>query len=243
MASLNSLHMRSLAAQTTGLRVVDDTPVALRIINSAGKAVTHVIVTAATGIELHDADGTETITWVGGATNYTTVGALVDKINSTSNWKAKVLDSLRSQILTATNVIGGTLVANTKDGELGYDVLLDTSTSFTVPIRCTYDRTAGDIITKVGHRVKLVNFEYVLNVGTAAANKVRIYEWDPVAFTETQIWQAASVKSTTTVTAYDFSKAPITAKEGNDLVVLVTDAASLADAATTNYLQVLYTRE
>jgi hypothetical protein len=79
-------------------------------------------------------------------------------------------------------------------------------------------------------------------VGTAAANKVRIYETDPVTLTETQIWQGASVQSTTTVTSLDFSKAPITVKEGNDLVVLVTDAASIS-AASTNYIQALYIRE
>lgn len=242
MASLNSLQMRALTAQTTSILVAEDGAVALRIVNSAGKVVTHVIVTTATGIELHDSDGTETITWAGGATNYTTLGALADKINSTSNWKCKILDSLRSQILTSNNLVAGTLTANTKNGEVGYDVMLDTTTSFTFPIRCTYDRTAGNLITKVGHRVKLVNFEYVLNVGTAAANMVKIYEWDPVLFTETQIWGTASVDSTSTVTTADFSKAPVTAKEGNDLIVLVTDAAAITHA-TTNYIQAVYTRE
>lgn len=239
MASLNSLQMRSLAAQTTGIRVAEDEPVALRITHVDDAAVTSVVVTSATNLVLTDADATSTFTFGSG---YGTLGLLVDGINATANWKAKILDGLRATLTTASNLVGGTLTANSKNGEWGYDVMLDTTTTFTFPIRCTYDRTAKGLLPSSGHRVKLVNFEYVLNVGTAAADMVKIYEWDPVEKTETQIWQAASVDSTSTVTSFDFSKGPITAKEGNDLIVLVTDAAAITDA-TTNYLQALYIRE
>jgi hypothetical protein len=238
MASLNSLKMRSLAAQTTGIRNTEDAAVAMRITNP-GHAVTHVIVAADT-IELHDSSGTDTIT----LSTTGTLGAVVDAINALPNWRCKLLDSLRSQICTTNSTLmAGTLTANTKYGEVGYDVLLSTTVAFTYPIRVTYDRTAGNLLPAGGHRVKLVSFDYVLDVGAAAANMVKIYEWDPILRIETQIWQAASVDSTTTVTSADFSKAPITAKEGNDLIVLVTDAASITSAATTNYIQALYIRE
>lgn len=240
MASLNSLQIRNLAAQTTGIRVAEDQPVAFRITHIANCAVTSVAVTTGTSCVLTDADGATTILF----NAYTTVGAVVDKINSTSNWRAKVLDSLRTQITTGANTLvnNAGLTANFKYGEYGYDVLLDTTVSFVFPVRCTYDRSAGNLAPRGGHRVKLVNFEYVMNVGTAAADKVRIYEWDPVLKTETQIFSAPSVDSTSTVTTHDFSKAPITAKDGNDLIVMVTDATAITDAAT-NYLQALYVRE
>lgn len=239
MASLNSLQMRALAASTTGIRNTEDAAVAIRITNPS-KQVTSVVTTADT-IALTDSDGLTTVTLSTSAT----MGVVVDTINATANWKAKLLDCTRSQITTtgSTLIVNAGLTANYKNGEWGYDVLLSTTVAFTYPIRITYDRSAGNIRPAGGHRVKLVSFDYVLNVGTAAANKVKILEWDPILRTETQIWQAASVQSTTTVTSADFSKAPLTAKEGNDLIVLVTDAASITSAATTNFIQALYVRE
>ena len=238
MASLNSLQIRALTAQTTGLRYAEDEPTALRIVHTADAAITSVIVTTATNIILIDADGTTTSTF---ATDGT-LGAVADRINASANWQCKILDGLRTTLTTASNFVTGTLTADSKNGEWGYSVMLDTTTTFTFPIRCTYDRTGGSILPSSGHRVKLVSFEYVLDVDTAAADMVKIYEWDPVLKTETQIWQAASIDSTSVVTSEDFSKAPITAKEGNDLIVLVTDAAAITDAGT-NYIQALYTRE
>ena len=231
--------MRALSAQTTGIRYADGKPVALKITHAGLTAVTSVTVVTGTGITLIDAAGTSgSIAFA----TYTTLGALADYINSLANWDCKILDGLRTTLTSASNLVDGAITAATDDGEVSYKVLLDTTTTFTYPIRCTYDRSVGNVKPKGGHRVKLVGFDYVLNVGTAAANKVRIYETDPVTLTETQIWQGASVQSTTTVTSLDFSKAPITVKEGNDLVVLVTDAASVA-AAATNYIQALYIRE
>ena len=243
MASLNSLKMRALTARTTGIRYADSGPVALRIIHIGTAAVTSVITTTGTAIVLTDATNTVTADFAG-TLSLGTLGAVADYINSTSNWKCKILDGLRTTLTTANNLVGAptTATANQMEDEWGYDINLNTTTTFTYPIRCTYDRTAGNVRPKGGHRVKLVGFDYLLNVGTAAANMVKIYETDPVTLTETQIWQGASVKSTTTVTSLDFSKAPITVKEGNDLVLLVTDAASIA-AASTNYIQALYTRE
>lgn len=230
--------MRQLAAQTTGIRVAEDGPVALRIVHVGTAAITSVVVTTATNIVLTDADGATTSTF---ATD-TTLGAVADRINASNNWRCKILDALRSTLTTASNLVAGTLTANVKNGESGYDVMLDTTTAFTFAVRATYDRSALDLKPANGHRVKVNSFEYVLDVGTAAADKVRVYEWDPVLKTETQIFSAASVDSTSTATSHDFTKAPITAKEGNDLIVLITDAASITDAST-NYLQVLYTRE
>ena len=230
--------MRSLAAQTTGIRIVEDGAVALRIIHTSTDAITSVVVTTATDIVLTDA--TETVTSTFATDN--TLGEVADRINASAHWRCKILDGLRTTATDASNLVAGTLTANSKLGEWGYDVMLDTTTTFTFPIRCTYDRTAGSTFPASGHRVKLVSFEYVLDVGTAAADKVRVYEWDPVLKTETQVWGAASVDSTSTATSFDFSKAPLAAKEGNDLIVLVTDAASITDAVT-NYLQALYIRE
>jgi hypothetical protein len=239
MASLNSLQIRALTAQTTGIRVTDGTPVALRITHVSADAVTSVAVTTGTSIVLTDAAAATTVDFA----TYATLGAVADKINNLANWRCKLLDGLRTMVTTANIVTTNAgLTANSSYGEYGYDVLLDSTVAFTMPIRITYDRSASRNKPNSGHRVKLNEVDYVMNVGTAAADMVQIWEWDPVLRTETQIWQGASVDSTSTVTTLDFSKAPITSKEGNDLIVLVTDAASFT-AASTNYLQALYTRE
>jgi hypothetical protein len=237
MASLNSLQTRALAAQTTGIRVVEDGPIAFRIIHTSTASAV-VASNAATLVLTDGVNGATTVTY--GAT--TTLGAVVDKINGTADWKAKLLDGYRSKDISAGNCfITGTLTANAKYGEIGYDVYLDTTNAFLFAVRATYDRSASDNKPK-GHRVKIDTFEYVMNVNAAAADMVKIYEWDPVLKTETEIWQAPSVDSTSTVTSFDFSKAPMTAKEDCDLIVVVTDASAITDAST-NYLQVLYTRE
>ena len=239
MASLNSLQMRALAAQTTGLRIAEDEGVALRITHKKANLVTHVIVSA-DGIELHDADGTLAS---GSLATLATLGAVADWINDQPNWDCRLLDALRATVTTVgSTLITGTISATQLNGEWGYSIMLDSTLAFTFAIRCAYDRTVGNGIPLAGHRVKLVSFEYVLNVNAAAADKVRIYEWDPVLRTESQIWQAASTDNTATVTTHDFSKAPITAKEGNDLIVYITDAGSITNAST-NYLQALYIRE
>lgn len=241
MASLDSLQIRALTAQTTGIRVVDNTAVALRITH-LGLNTLPVVTTTANTLVLTDGVGGANVTTITLAAGTATLGRLVDEINATASWQAKVLDGLKSQTLAvaSTLVVNAAHTVNTKNGEAGYDVLLNTSVAFTFPIRCTYDRTAGSILPSASHRVKIVSIDYNLNVGLAAAGMVKIYEWDPSTRVETQIWQAASVD--TVNTSFDFSNAPITAKDGGDLIVLVTDATAIV-AAATNFLQVLYTRE
>lgn len=242
MASLNSLQIRALAAQTTSIRNGEDAAVALRIVHTSTVAVTSVVVNADT-IVLTDADGANTIT----LSTSGTMGSVVDKINALANWKAKLLDSTRAQVTTVnSSLITGTKTANSKLGEFGYDILMSNTNCFTYAIRCTYDRTAKGLLPAGGHRVKLASFNYNLNVGAAAADMVKVLEWDPVLRTETQIFSAASVDSTggaTTGASFDFSKAPITAKEGNDLIVLVTDASAITSDAADNFLQAVYVRE
>lgn len=237
MASLDSLQIRDLAAQSTGIRYVDDGPIALRIVHTGTAAVTSVTCTTATNLVLIDADGTTTSTF---ATD-TDLGKVADRINASANWKCKILDGLRATATNASNFLENAAVtANVLNDELGYSLHLDTSATDDFLIRCTYDRTAQGLLPASGHRVKLVKFEYNLDVSAAEAAAVRVYEWDPVLKTETLIWSAASVDAT--LTTHDFTKGPITAKEGNDLVILVTDATSITDAAG-NYLQAIYVRE
>ena len=237
MPSLNSLQTRDLASQTTSIRYEDDGPIALRIKHVGTSAVTSVTCTTATNLVLIDADGTTTSTF---ATD-TTLGAVADTINAAANWECKILDGLRTTTTDSSEFLeNAAITADVVNDEMGYTVHLDTSVAIASFIRCTYDRTAGNLLPASGHRVKLNKFEYNENVHSAEAGAVRVYEWDSVRRTETLIWSAASVDAT--LTTHDFSKGPITAKEGNDLVIMITDGTSLTDDSA-NYLQAIYTRE
>ncbi|KKL27052.1 hypothetical protein LCGC14_2389040 [marine sediment metagenome] len=236
MASLNSLQARALAAQSTAIRNVDDLSHGLRIIHTSTAAITSVTCTTATNLVLIDADGTTTSTFSGDST----LGAVADTINASSNWKCKILDGLRATASASGFVENTTVTASTEHGELGYTLHIDNDSLDDYLLRCTYDRAVGVNMPLVGHRVKLVKFTYNVDVNGALAGAVRIYEWDPRDRTETLIWAAASVDATETT--HDFSKAPITAKEGNDLVILITDTTSITDSGD-NFLQAIYVRE
>jgi len=237
MSSLNSLQTRALASQTTSIRYVDDGPIALRIKHVGTSAITSVTCTTATNLVLIDADGTTTSTF---ATD-TTLGAVADRINAAANWECKILDALRTTTTNGSELLeNAAITADVVNDEMGYTIHIDTDVVFASFIRCTYDRTAGNLLPASGHRVKLVKFEYNEDVSAAEAGAVRIYEWDRERRTETLIWSAASVDAA--LTTHDFSKGPITAKEGNDLVIMVMDTTSLTTAAG-NYLQAIYVRE
>ena len=87
--------------------------------------------------------------------------------------------------------------------------------------------------------MKIEGITYRANISGATLNGVRIYSYNPVSQTETQIWGTTSVDDT--ATSIDFSKNPITSGDNEELVVRVTDSA-ISDAIT-NFLQVDYVRE
>lgn len=237
MASLDFLNVRSLAAQNTVGRVVDDTPVAIRISHPGAEAVTSVTIVTATSLALVDADGTSTLAFA----TYTTVALLADAINALDNWECKVLDGLRTDA-TASKFVDGAITSSSLNGETIWDVKVDTSGLDSMTYRCTYDRNVSETKPKGSHRVKLQEISYNVDVSAGAANGVRIYEWDAANKTETQIWQALSVDATVTTINFASGNGMITSGDGNDLIVRVIDGTSITDSAN-NFLQCCYIRE
>lgn len=235
MASKEQALTRSLAKRGFSAFVRDDAnyttnaPIPLRIRYVGTSTVTSVVVTAATGIVLTPASGS-TVT-VAFATQ-DTMGKVADFINQTPDWECKVLDALRSDA-SASTLVAGTISASTYDGVSYYDIESDTST---VPggytYRCTPNRHTDERKVKGSHRVHLREIRYNANVGTAAADKVQV--WECKGTTETQVYSALSVDSTgstnsdtsiTWASGYGY----LTGADGADLVVRVTDAASITD--------------
>jgi len=231
----------STIKQHVSATVVDDTPVAMRLKYIGSGTVTSVVVTTATDVVLVTSDGeTETFAFA----TYTSVGALVDAINASNYWKVKLLDALRTDKIADCLVDGAITISSTGV----YDVLVDTSTcldsdaAHVMTYRVTYDRGFGKSALLNGHRVRLQEFVYNVNVNAASANGVRVYEWDSKKKTETQIFRRASVDATETEINFADGRGMIDAEFGNDLIIRIADATSITDAAA-NFLQVSYIKD
>jgi len=235
MASLDTLQTRNLAAKGSIGQVKTDTPVAIRLRYIGTGTVTSVTVTTATNIVMVTSDGgTDTYTFAA----YTTVGALVDAINADGIFEAKVLDSLRSYATASQFVTGAITSTSFLDGAgtstTVWDVKVDTSAAFYFAYRLTYDRgfLKGH---KKNHRVILQQIKYAINMGTAAADSVQVWEIDGTV--ESQKLGYLSVDTTATTINWASGEGELAANDGNDLVILVKDAAALADV-NTNYLEI-----
>ncbi|MFA5376199.1 MAG: hypothetical protein WC455_10690 [Dehalococcoidia bacterium] len=207
-------------------QLTNDQSVGLRIRNKAGLSVTSVTVTTATDITLIDSAGTTAVDWA----TYTTMGAVADKINSTTSWECKLLDVERS--LTPVNaLVTGVVSAAVVEGVGGvYDAKLDTSAALRYAYCLTPNRAVGKEAAK-GKKVVAKKFNYALNVGTAAAASVLVIKRKGTV--EETILSVASVDTTGT-TVFDVSSAAnfagLTADNDAELLFVVKDAGSIADA-------------
>jgi hypothetical protein len=228
MGSLDGLKTRRLLRRGQIVQWGTDGPVAIRLRNKAGKAVTSVTVTTGTNIVLIDSVGTTTVAFA----TYTTIGAVVGAINATADWEAKALDALLSQASTSTLLDGAITVGTDGNGNAVYDVKQDTSTGLQIAVCLSPFRSFDN---PKGHRVNLVKLEYAVNMGTAAVNSAQL--WLRKDGVESQVFGALSVDTTdTTVFDYTGGTYEFSGKDDEEMIFIVKDAATLSDA-TTNYVQ------
>jgi hypothetical protein len=233
MASLDSLLTRKALAQGIVLQDGTDEPVALRLRYVGTGSVTSVTVTTGTNIVMVTTDG-GTDTYAFGT--FTTLGALADAINADGIFEAKILDDLRSSA-TATQYVNGAITAGTDaNGVVVWDVRVDTSAALRIPVALTANRD----FDQPKRRVDLKEIVYSVNMGTAAADSVQI--WRRRGTVETKIMGLLSVDTTETTIRFANGEGSITGREGDEIIVLVKDAATLADAAG-NFVRVVGTIE
>ncbi|MCK5616262.1 hypothetical protein KAR91_81120 [Candidatus Pacearchaeota archaeon] len=233
MASKDSLQIRELNKKGVVGHVVTDTPVGIRIIHTApGVAVTSVTTTAATGIILIDADGTTTITFAAS----TTMAAVAAAISAATNWEAIVLDALGS-LASDDNLVGEAITASTVEGVTVWDANVDTSVALQLAYRLSKNRVPGTNKPKGSTVIDLKEIKYSVNMGTAAVDSVQIWSISP-AGVETQLQGILSVDTTATTINWASGQSFLSGGDGHDIVVLIKDAATLADAAG-NYLDVM----
>lgn len=224
MSSLDALRTRYYAAQGTVIQAGTDAPVAIRLrALAAAGAVTSVTVTTATDIVMVTAGGgTDTYTFA----SYATIGALADAINKDGIFEAKVLDALRS-LASDDFLLAGAITAGTDaNGVRVWDVKTDTSASLQIAVALTPFRNFD---APKNRRPKLQEVVYSVNMGTAAADSVQI--WRRRGTVETQVFGALSVDTTLTTINFASGQGVITGQDGDEFIVLVKDAATLADAA------------
>ena len=239
MGSLDSAEIRSKQAHEHSSRIVADGPVAFKMKYTGIGSVTSVTVTAATNIVLVTVNaGTTTTDTIAFAT-HTTMGAVAQAINNLTYWNCVLLDALEDDA-SASKLVAGAISA-TGDGY--YEAKVDTNVALICSYRCTWNRYPASIAAKPkgAHRVHLNYISYYANVNGATANGVRIYECNPVTRTSTQIWQAPTVDGVATTHSFANGEGYITSDWGNDLLVRIYDATSMAD--TDLYLECSYKAE
>jgi len=229
MSSQDSLATRKLLKKQVVLQNVDDVAVAIRIKHVASVAITSVTLTSATNLVLIDADGTTTSTF---ATD-DELGKVVDRINSSANWEAIILDAKRDDASASTLLPNTAVTASTYDGVTYYDLLTDTSGLSSMAVRIIYSRhTPSAQPTKGSHRVTLKEVNYNLTLGGGAdTNSLKMYEVDGA--TETEIWRSTPTTGSAQnlfSLAYLYGDGGISSKDGNELLVQITDGSSITGA-------------
>ena len=235
MASVDSIKSRVLLASGEVLSVGTDTPVAIRLRKIGTETATSVTVTTATNIVLVGSTTTDTIAFA----TYTNYGTVVDQINSTGRWEAKILDGLRSKASASTLLNGAITSGTDANGITVWDVLQDTSASLQLAVCLSPFRNFD---YPKGHRVHLQEVKYSVDMGTAAANSFQVWRrrGTPTGqgTVETQIFGDLSVDTTATTYTFALGFGKISGGINDEIIVLVKDAATLADA-TGNYVRIV----
>ena len=226
MGSLDAVLTRQALAEGESRQVVDDTPIAIRLQYKGSGSVTSLEVVTATDVELITSDGgTDTYDFA----TYTTLGALVDAINADGIFNAKILDSIRSKASDDTLLArGAAATVVVEDGESYLDIYLDVDGADYYGCRLTYDRGFKKP-HKTTHRVHIEEIKYDLQLQAGVAGGVKIYEIDGT--TETERFAELSVHDAATTINFASGEGKITAKEGNDLVVIINANTALTDDA------------
>jgi len=225
MASRDSLEVRKLLERGIVQQTNTDTAVALRLRYIGTGTVTSITTVNATSVETITSDGgTDTFLFA----TYTTMGALADAITAAGVFEVKVLDVLRSAG-SDNNLLAEVLTTATSD-ELGnavYDIKVDTNAMFYVGVCLSATRAFGS--TSAGHRVHLQEIAYVANMGTAAADQLKVTARK--GSVERVVLEMLSVDTTLTTVSFASGAGYITSNEGEELIVTIKDGASMADGA------------
>jgi hypothetical protein len=233
MASFEGTYARYLLRSGVVQSSVADTPVAMRLRYVGTGTVTSVTTVTGTSITAITTDGgTDAYAFA----TYTTLGALAAAINADGIFQAKVLDALNSDATTGGNyqVTGAIVAGADSNGTVVWDMLTDTSVALNITATLTgnrdWDSNWFNAEKVGGHRPVLQSIYYLADVGTAAANSVRVYIRRGLAGrVETKVLGQLSVDNTGTTLSFASGAGMISGRDGDEIIVRVLDAGTLSD--------------
>jgi len=232
MGSLDFALTRQALAENIVVSRATDQAVALRQRYIGDGTVTSVTAVTATSVVnvSTDADTTaHTDTYLFSA--YATFGALVDAINADGRFEARVVDVLRSDA-SDDAILAEAITTMTYDenGDGVFDLKVDTDGMFYVG--ACLSGNLGFRPRPDGHKVSLVGIDYLANMGTAAADGLRVYARDAkTQGDERLVASFLSVDTTATSVTFGGGLGSIDSRSNEELVVRIKDAASMADGA------------
>lgn len=228
MASLNFARTRKILARGAVQQVGTDTPVVFRLRKTGLETATSVTVISATSIALVGSSTTDTFAFA----TYITYGAVVDAINATGRWEAKMLDSLRSGA-SVSSLLVGSPVTPYYDGYVQvWDILKDTSASTQLATCLTVSRDF-DFPSKLTplHRVHLEEIKYNI-VGSSSLYDIGSNSgYAMLADTATTITSAGATVTTGDLgeTTFTDSAPGITFGTGSDTGVAAPYATAISE--------------
>ena len=223
MSSFDSLRVKELLKKGIVVQHGTDQSVAIRLRKIGSESATSVTVQNGTDLVLIGSTTTDTFLF---STN-NDMGKLEAAINATGRWEAKILDTLRTQ--DPDNLKNGVISSSTDgNGVVIWDVVEDSSDADSLQLVSTLSPFRNFDAPK-GHRVVLKELRYSVNMGTAAAESVQI--WQRRGSVETQLFGQLSVDTTDTTITFASGEGEISGNPDDELICLVKDASTLADAA------------
>ena len=233
MSSLDALRTRKYNARGVVQNVGTDLPVALRLRYVGTGSVTSVTVTTGTNIVTVSTEGTKTYAFA----TYTTLATLAAKINADGVFEAKLLDALTTDATTSKLLDGAITAGADGFGTTVWDVLVDTSTTKALTTCLSYKRDFNTNKLAAQHRVHLQEIVYYATLGGAGAGLFNVYLRKAGTLTETLIFTDTSVSASKTSYTFSNGFGKISGREGDEIIVRLSDGTSIADAAA-NYLRI-----
>ena len=232
-----------------GARVVADGGIALRIrcvaYPESSAHYADAVVVSATSLVL-SIDGVADTTFRGATgtllfSAYTTLGALVDEINSSSNWNAEIVAGLRTDAINGSELLARSTSTFRMFEET--DLHFDSSDSgvygisFLLQSGIAFEKDA-DVLVK--HRVGVKRVKWLCNTASGAVVTLACYELEP--------GHAASIGTLVADSAADNTEGDTGAADepiahagyGNDILVRIVSTEWVDTAA---YLDVMGVRE
>lgn len=225
--------------------LVADQVVALGIRYKGTSASATVTVVSATGITLkHGTAAAEAVdTTVGASSNGvvdfatdTTLGAVVDRINTSPNWQAEIIDGLRADSMASSTMLARSETTlspvRTQVLPLYFDTSAHLSYSYCVsPRRLNFNRSRS------GYQAVVKDVKALVNVGSGTLT-LNIYNRNPKTGVTTLLFQASGTDNVElALPAFGAGGGELRSEAGQELLVRYTCSVDCPDSGA--YLRVV----